>query len=140
VPTNTSSPTPSPTSTRTPGLPDLVPNRITLIAPTPVGGCIHDVSEIMITLDVCVGNDGTGPAGPFHAELRVAGAVSLDFPGAPADSEVCAEAPFVAESLIFDVDTEDAVVEANEENNQAVFNLPRPTRPPLCPTVTPTPG
>jgi hypothetical protein len=138
--TATSTPTQTPTATSTPRLPDLVPNRIVVVAPTPVGGCVHNINEVVVSMQVCVLNDSNGAAGPFQATLTVAGSINFDFDGAPADAEVCRESELVGGQVIFAVDTGHAVTESNEANNSAVFFVPRPTAPPICSTPTPTPG
>ena len=141
TPSPTPTQTPSPTTTATPELPDLIPTRIVVVAPTPVGGCVHNLSEVQVSLLLCVFNDSTGAAGPFESTLRVTGAVSIPFPdGAQPDAEVCVSSPPFTSGLVsFEVDTQHQVAEKNEENNEAVFLIERPTPPPICPTVTPTP-
>lgn len=137
--TSTRTFTPTPTPSPTPGLPDLLPNRIVVVAPTPVGGCVDNLSEVELSLLLCVLNDSNGAAGPFQSSLTVASSVFVEFEGAPADSEVCAPGPFIDGSMEFSVDTRDEVAEKNESNNQKVFSVLRPTPPPICPTRTPTP-
>ena len=132
--------TPTPTPTATPamanGLPDLVPLRIDVVAPTPESGCIHDIDEVMVSVEVCVLNQGDAAAGPFDAELRVAGAVVISFPGADAGTEVCESSPVLSGPMEFAVDPGDQVVESDEANNQEIFVVERPTLPPTCPTPT----
>jgi len=139
-PVSTNTPTASPTPTATPRLPDLIPNRVILVAPTPIGGCIHNLGEIDVALLVCALNDSNGAAGPFQASLSVAASVFVEFPqGVAADSERCEQAPFFDGQFVFTVDTAHQIAESNEANNQAVFSIPRPTQPPFCPTPTATP-
>lgn len=134
------SPTPTPTPSPTPGLPDLLPNRIVVVAPTPVRGCIDNLSEVELSLLLCVLNDSNGAAGPFQSSLTVASSIFVEFDEAAADSEVCAEAPFIDGAVLFTVDTRDDVAEKNEDNNKQVFSVVRPTPPPICPTQTPKPA
>jgi len=136
--TASASPTPTPTPNSGSGAPDLVPESIDIVAPTPTGGCVSDVSDIALSLEVCVLNQGDAPAGPFVADLRVAGAISVSFPGAAANSEVCESAPFVDGQIVLDVDADNTVAESDETNNQNTFSVTRPTLPPIC--ATPAPG
>lgn len=130
VGTPTATPTPTPGN----GQADLRPQSLVVIAPTPEGGCINDPSELVLSLELCVRNDGDGDAGPFAAEIRIVSGVTVAFEGAAAASEVCAEAPLVDGQVEVEVDIGEAVAETDESNNTAVFPVVRPTLPPLCAT------
>ena len=134
---DTPTPTATPTSEVLGGLPDLVPQRIVLVAPTPVGGCINDINDVMLSIQVCVLNQGSAPAGPFDADLVITGPVTVSFTGADANTEVCADAPLVTGAIVFQVDPGDQVVESDEDNNETLMTVERPTLPPICPTPTP---
>lgn len=146
--TPTAGDTPLPTSTATPtatpGPPDLVPDRIVVVAPTPVRGCVDNFGQVELSLLACVRNDGESGSGAFLAEVGKGGGgptIEVDYPaGVPRSSEVCAPLEFIDGPVGFEVDVRDEVVESDETNNIAVAEYPRPTLPPLCPTATRTPG
>lgn len=134
VASETFTPTPTPTPMIDAGPPDLVPRSVGVIAPTPVGGCITDIDQFMPFVEVCVLNQGSGPAGPFDVALEVVSALTVSFSGADAGAEVCESAPLATGQLIFVVDSGDAVAESDETNNEISVNVERPALPPICPT------
>jgi hypothetical protein len=118
-------------------LPNLVPVSARFRSTTPA--CIRDTSEIRLSLEVCVANQGTLGSGSF--DVRVLGEPFGRVSGVAAGARACLLGPFVPFSIDVLVDAEGEVGETEEQDNFASYFVPQPSPPPFCeatPTATPT--
>ena len=119
-------------------LPDLAPVSARFRSTTPA--CIHDTSEIRLSLEVCVANQGTVASGPF--DVHVLGEPFGRVAGLAVGAQTCLQGPFVPFSIDVLVDAEGEVGETDERDNFASYFVPQPSPPPFCeatPTSTETP-
>jgi Bacterial Ig-like domain (group 2)/CARDB len=135
-------------SNNTGELADLVPTRVLLDAPPPSSGCVPSYSDIPPPhIDVCIKNQGDGPAGPFLVSVQGGGQVDeFRVGGLAAGEEKCISRPPIFFGVDVVADSTGLVPESDETNNRQSFSVPVLTPPPLCtqtagevPTPTPSP-
>ncbi len=133
--------TPSVTATVTPTrvLPDLEFSGLTVVPPTPTGGCTSEEPPTL-QLRACATNIGNAPSAPF--DISVNGTtMRVDMNLAPT-GEACLLFEFSSGDVSIQIDSGMVIEELDESNNTGSSSVPAVTPLPTCAataTITPTP-
>ncbi len=133
--------TPSVTATVTPTrvLPDLEFSGLTVVPPTPTGGCTSEEPPTL-QLRACATNIGNAPSAPF--DISVNGTtMRVDMNLAPTE-QACVLFEFSSGDISVQIDSGMVIEELDESNNTGSSFVPAVTPLPTCAasaTVTPTP-
>jgi hypothetical protein len=134
TPTPTGTATQTPTVTPTSDLPDLFAANVQV-----VDACVVQPSgTLQGQLEVFVSNLGVTASGPFNITVNGQPFARIQTVAPNGGSEF-PRGPLATGMLEVEIDSDDEVAEADENNNLLVQTVPEPVDPPAC-TSTPTPS